>query len=358
LPETPATATISPARSCSETSSSRSRTPAGVLTFSIAQTTSPAFAVGRRTGAATAWPTIHWASCASVVPATGAWATSLPLRSTATRFETRSTSPSLWLMKTIESPCPDHLSERIEQGLAFLRREHGGGLVEDQDAGAAVERLQDLDPLPLAHGKTSHPCLRIDRQAEPIGHLGEPGTRLAPARERLPERLGAEHHVIEHAQVVGEREVLVHHADSRCQRSLRLARRQRLAEDLDRAGIGDVVAEQDRDQGRLAGAVLAEQRQHLAGAELERDRVVGQQRAEALGDAREAQDRSRAGHVGTPRGAYLAVDFGWSSSTLTVNLPAWMSASLALTLATTSAGTFLSNVPSGASSEPLCFIIE
>ena len=105
LPDTPATATISPARSCSETASSRSRTPAGVLTFSIAQTTSPALAVGRRTGAATAWPTIHCASCASVVPATGASATSLPARSTATRCETRSTSPSLWLMKTIESPC-------------------------------------------------------------------------------------------------------------------------------------------------------------------------------------------------------------------------------------------------------------
>jgi hypothetical protein len=35
-----------------------------------------------------------------------------------------------------------------------------------------------------------------------------------------------------------------------------------------------------------------------------------------------------------------------------------MSFSRALTLATSSAGTFFSKLPSGASSEPLCFIVE
>jgi hypothetical protein len=39
-------------------------------------------------------------------------------------------------------------------------------------------------------------------------------------------------------QVVGQREVLVHHADARGQRRARLARRQRLAVDLMRAGVG------------------------------------------------------------------------------------------------------------------------
>ena len=55
---------------------------------------------------------------------------------------------------------------------------------------------------------------------------------------------------------------------------------------------------------------------------------------------------------------YLAVDLGWLSSTLTLNWPARIAFSLARTLAITSAGIFFSNVPSGASSEPLCFIIE
>lgn len=61
--------------------------------------------------------------------------------------------------------------------------------------------------------------------------------------------------------------------------------------------------------------------------------------------------------AGRPR-AYFAVDLGWLSSTFTVNLPARMSASRALTLATISAGTFFSKVPRALSDEPLCFIIE
>ena len=78
------------------------------------------------------------------------------------------------------------------------------------------------------------------------------------------------------------------------------------------------------------------------------DRVVRPPSPPALSRKREREPVRR----------HFAVDFGWSSSTLTLNLPDWMSASLALTLAITSAGTFFSNVPSGASSEPLCFIIE
>ena len=53
---------------------------------------------------------------------------------------------------------------------------------------------------------------------------------------------------------------------------------------------GDVVAEQDRHQRRLARAVLAEQREHLAARRASSEIVVvGDERAEALGDAGEAQ---------------------------------------------------------------------
>jgi hypothetical protein len=50
------------------------------------------------------------------------------------------------------------------------------------------------------------------------------------------------------------------------------------------------VAEEDVHQRGLAGAVLAEQRHHLAAREIEGDRVVGDERPEALGDALEAED--------------------------------------------------------------------
>ena len=86
-------------------------------------------------------------------------------------------------------------------------------------------------------------------------------------------------------QVVGQGEMLVHHADAARQRGLGLSGRQRLAERLDAALVGHVVAEQDVHERGLAGAVLAQQRQHLAAMQIEADRIVGDERAEALGDA-------------------------------------------------------------------------
>ena len=51
------------------------------------------------------------------------------------------------------------------------------------------------------------------------------------------------------------------------------------------AGIGAVDAGEHLDQRRLAGAVLAEQRMHLAGAHVEIDRIERQRAGEALGEA-------------------------------------------------------------------------
>ena len=53
-----------------------------------------------------------------------------------------------------------------------------------------------------------------DRQAEASGHLQQLCAGAAAAGKWPPERLAPEHHVIKHAQVVGQREVLVHHADA------------------------------------------------------------------------------------------------------------------------------------------------
>ena len=110
LPETPAIAVISPAFKFSDTPFSRSCLPPAVYTPSIVQTAWPTDAAGRRCAVVTLRPTIHCASCACVVSTAAASATSLPPRSTATRCDTRSTSPSLWLMKIIDRPpltiCP------------------------------------------------------------------------------------------------------------------------------------------------------------------------------------------------------------------------------------------------------------
>ena len=63
-----------------------------------------------------------------------------------------------------------------------------------------------------------------------------------------------------------------------------LAKRTVLAVQADGAGVGLVEAGDDLDQRRLAGAVLAEQRMHLAGADVEADPVQRAHAGKRLGD--------------------------------------------------------------------------
>ena len=69
--------------------------------------------------------------------------------------------------------------------------------------------------------------------------------------------------------------MLVHHADPGLERGAGLAGREASAHDLDAAGVGGVVAEEDVHQRGLAGAVLAEKRDDLALMQGEADVVVG-----------------------------------------------------------------------------------
>ena len=202
----------------------------------------------------------------------------------------------------------DQLPQRDEQELGFDRRQHCGRLVEDQDLRAAEQGLQDLDALTLADREVDDQRVRVHLQAEAPRGVDEPGARRAAPRKRPPQRLGAQHHVVQNTHAVGQREVLVHHADAGGQRHRRVARRQRPAEGFDAAFVGNVVPEQDRHQRALARTVLAKQRQHLAAREIERNAVVRHQAAEALGDRAQAQHRRR----GRRRvcGAHLAVGFG------------------------------------------------
>lgn len=55
-------------------------------------------------------------------------------------------SRSLWVISTTVLLVLE-LLEDAERVIGLGRRQHAGGLVEDEDVGAAIERLQDLDAL-------------------------------------------------------------------------------------------------------------------------------------------------------------------------------------------------------------------
>ena len=113
LPWTPATATISPAR----TTRSRSRTAALLAVVvdgearDLEHRLAPASAGPLSTSSSTGRPTIIWASDAWVASAGSAEPTTLPRRRTVIRSAISRTSLSLWVMKMIDVPAA--LSDRM-----------------------------------------------------------------------------------------------------------------------------------------------------------------------------------------------------------------------------------------------------
>ena len=103
--------------------------------------------------------------------------------------------------------------QRAEQRVDLLRREVRRRLVEHEDLGSAVERLEDLHPLAQADRQVRRPRPGVDRQAEPLGELGDAGRRLLEVDRRPGRQRGAEHDVLGHRVGVHLEEVLVDHAD-------------------------------------------------------------------------------------------------------------------------------------------------
>src|SRR5207249_1783446 len=105
------------------------------------------------------------------------------------------------------------------------------------------------------------------------------------ARPLAPER-----DVVRDREVREQRELLVDDADPELARAPRASHLDPLALELDLPLARLVVAGEDLQQRRLAGAVLAQQPVDLAALDGEVDAVQGQRAREALRDAGHAED--------------------------------------------------------------------
>ena len=85
--------------------------------------------------------------------------------------------------------------------------------------------------------------------------------------------LAAEEHVLDDVEVVAQREVLVHDLDAQRGGVLRGVDGDRLALEQDLAGVDRVDADDALDERGLAGAVVADERGHLARVDVEVDVV-------------------------------------------------------------------------------------
>ena len=182
-----------------------------------------------------------------------------------------------------------------------------GRLVEDHEARIEAQRLGDLDHLLLGERQARHRRRRREGRAQPVEiglHGGAQLFGVDELEEAALSRLAADVDVGADVEIVEEIELLMDEGDARAHRAANGQRRIGRAIDLDGAAVGRDDAAEDLHQGRFAGAVLADEADDLAGANLQAE--IGERHHAGIGlaDAGQPQERLTGRGHGNGRGGW------------------------------------------------------
>ena len=155
----------------------------------------------------------------------------------------------------------DQVLHDREQLIDLLLRQDCRRFIQDQDLGAAVEGLEDLDALLHADRNIPDLGIRLDLESVLLDDLADILAGLAhvdadPCRPGL----GTQDYVLRDREILHQHKVLVHHADAVFDRGRRIFDIDLFAVDIDLALVRLIQTVQDVHQCTLAGAVLAEDR--------------------------------------------------------------------------------------------------
>ena len=173
-----------------------------------------------------------------------------------------------------------HVAHHGKQLVGLLGGQHGGGLVQDQDVGPAVQDLHDLHRLLLGHGHIIDLLIRVNVEAVPVADFPD----LLPGLGQVQLAGHAQDDVFRGGKDIHQLEMLMDHADAQGKGVLGGGDGHRLAIDVDLPLVGEVDAGEHIHQSGLAAAVFTQQGQDLTLIELQRNVLVGRYLAEALGD--------------------------------------------------------------------------
>src|SRR6266540_1111961 len=191
------------------------------------------------------------------------------------------------------------VAHHVEDLCDHLRVERGGGLIEQDQLGVHGERPRDRHPLLLPTGE-------LRRQLGGLVLHAHAREQLAGAALRLPAGLAAhldrpERHVVEHAPVREQVELLEHHAHVRAQAGqLPALARQRPAVEQDGAVVDRFQTVDRPAQGGLARAGGAEHDDDIAGVDLEVDVLEHVKLTEMLVDPLHPEQGRSSHHAGPP----------------------------------------------------------
>ena len=287
FPSTPAIPTISPGADVERDAAHLldSAVVADVKILDLEQHVARLVPAPSRRGAAPHARPSRARATASVAPSRGTVSIVLPRRRTVIRSAISSTSLSLWRDEDDRHPVGLEAADDPEQLLRLLRSEHRSRLVEDEQVGVAVERLEDLDALLLADGDVA------DERAPDRPRARTGPTALGPAPRPLS-RSGGGRSCGSTPRTMFSATVITG-MSMKCWCTIpipdRIASRADENEtglpfSLNLSSVGPVEPVEDVHQRRLAGAVLAEQRVHFAATDVEGDLVVGDDARELLAD--------------------------------------------------------------------------
>lgn len=171
----------------------------------------------------------------------------------------------------------------VEQTLDLDVREDGRGLVQDEELGAAVEDLQDLNALLHADGHLGDLLVEVNLQAVAVRKLLD--LLLVSRSVELGARaLGSQDDVLQASHGLDQHEVLVHHANAQGHRIGGALDPHLFATIEDLAIRGLVEAHENVHERGLARSVLAQQGVDLSLANREVHVLVGVFGTEALAD--------------------------------------------------------------------------